>query len=1018
MSQKSLNLIKYFAFLLVCAAILSGCENEDLLSRDELQHGFRNPPRSAYPGVYWYFMDGNLSRKEMTADLESMEAAGIRHLVFLEVNVGIPRGPVDMLSGAWQDLFEHAVREAERLGIEITLGIGPGWTGSGGPWVKPEKSMKHLVASETNVQGPGRFTDKLPVPAPRRPYFGEAAFTEELKEQWLAYYEDVCVLAFPTPATQIKIADSDEKALYYRAPYSSRPGVKPFLPMPVNAKPLPPGSAVQSAEIIDLTDRLQTDGTLDWEIPAGSWTIMRFVQRNNGAITRPAPVPGLGFECDKFDRRALDEHFDAYVGRLLKRVKPIKAASGGGWTMLHMDSWEMGAQNWTAGFRRLFKSRCGYDPQKYLPAYTGCIIDDRELTERFLWDVRKTAQELVLENHAGYVKELGRKYHFGLSIEPYDMNPCSDLDLGAVADVPMCEFWSLNYGFNTAYSCIEATSIAHINGRAVVAAESFTANQREAWQLYPGAMKNQSDWALCMGINRFFYHTFAHKPLGDRYRPGMTMGPYGVHWDRGQTWWPFVSAYHRYIARCSYLLQQGNTVADILYLTPEGAPQVFLPPRTALTGNDTIPDRRGYNFDGCSPEMLIQGAAVKDKKIIFSGGASYHLLVLPAIRTMTPELIEKIESLAKNGATIIGTPPLQSPSLVNYPLCDDQVARKAEDIWGTLQIPAGISRKNYGKGQIIWGGEISRPDSGDLYPSFELTADILRQKAIGEDFSCQGPLRYTHRRTSALDIYYVSNRTEGPIETVAQFRVSGALPERWDPLSGEFSFLPEYNDNGEFTSIPLQFDAYQSYFIVFEQGYELTDPGNLNSGNLPDQKQIKTITGPWQVTFDPVWGGPSSVTFEKLMDWTTRPEEGIRYYSGRAVYHNTFDLPATGTATDRLAYYLDLGEVNHVARVSLNGRLLGIVWTAPWRVDISKAVRQKDNHLAIEVVNLWPNRLIGDARFPDDGIKDGQWPAWLKEGRTRNSKRLSFTTYQAYQATDPLIKSGLIGPVRLTATAE
>jgi hypothetical protein len=335
-------------------------------------------------------------------------------------------------------------------------------------------------------------------------------------------------------------------------------------------------------------------------------------------------------------------------------------------------------------------------------------------------------------------------------------------------------------------------------------------------------------------------------------------------------------------------------------------------------------------------------------------------------------------------------------------------------MWGTLQIPDEIRRHGYGKGQMIWGGEISVPDSGGLYPRFELTAEILKQKGIREDFSCQAPLRYTHRRAGELDIYFVSNRTDKRIETVGQFRVSGAFPQRWDPLSGNIFTLPEYHDDEEFTSIPLQFDACQSYFIVFEHGLDLSGAGRIRAGNFPEKKKIKTIEGPWRVSFDPAWGGPSSVIFENLVDWTTRPEEGIRYYSGRAVYHNTFDLPAAGTVHDSLLYYLELGEVNHMARVTLNGRILGIVWTTPRRVDITRAIQKAGNELEIEVVNLWPNRLIGDARFPDDGIKDGQWPAWLKEGQRRNSKRLTFTTYQAYRASDPLIKSGLIGPVIIT----
>ena len=767
----SLSMKTGICLLLVFGALLSGCGKKSHVTRQQLLSGFQSPPDSVRPGVYWYFMDGNLSQEAMTADLESMKEVGIGNVVFLEVNVGVPRGPVDFLSEKWQNLFAHAAHEAERLGIEITLGVGPGWSGSGGPWVKPEQSMLHLVAGSTEVKGPVKFNASLPVPEPRRPYFGERIFTDDLRQQWQSWYKDIFVLAFPTPTGEQKIADSDEKALYYRAPYTSRPNVKPFLPAPASFPETPSDNVVNPDKIIDITDHLQPDGRLEWDIPEGNWTIMRFVTRNNGAVTRPAPFPGLGFECNKFDATDFDAHFDEYVGKLLKKIGPREKGFTAGLTMLHMDSWEMGSQNWTAGFRQEFQSRRGYDPLPFLPTYLGTIVGTLEKSERFLWDVRLTAQELVFENHAGRIKEIGRKYGFGLSIEPYDMNPCADLDLGAIADVPMCEFWSKGFGFNSSFSCVEATSIAHVNARPVVAAEAFTAGSHEAWQLYPTVMKNQGDWAFAAGINRFVYHTFAHKPLGDKYRPGMTMGPYGVHWDRGQTWWPMASGYHTYISRCSYLLQQGNTVADVLYLTPEGAPHVFRPPASAMTEDAVLPDRREYSFDGCSADMLITKASVQDHKIVFPGGASYHLLVLPAFDTMTPELLQKIESLVKAGAIITGNPPLKSPSLVNYPECDQLVRTGAETLWGDMVIPKTITEHNYGKGKIFYGGNLTLVDSTELYPHYSVTADLLKQLNVATDFESSGPIRYTHRATEDFDIYFVANRENQKVETECLFRI-------------------------------------------------------------------------------------------------------------------------------------------------------------------------------------------------------------------------------------------------------
>ncbi len=976
-----------------------------------LRSGFLNPPDSARPGVYWYFMDGNLSKDGMTADLESMKKAGIGNLIYLEVNVGVPRGPVDFLSDKWLELFKHATDECKRLGIAMTLGIGPGWTGSGGPWVSPGQSMQHLVSSSMQVSGSENKRIQLPLPMPKKPYFGEGGFTPELKKRWDDFYEDVAVLAFPRPADSTKINDIDEKALFYRAPYSSVPGVKPFLPSAANYDNSPGETSISKEQILDLTNKLQPDGTLDWKVPEGNWTIMRFGRRNNGAVTRPAPMPGLGFESDKFDTVALNAHFDEYPGKIFSKIGTPDTRSAGGLKMLHMDSWEMGAQNWTPQFRQEFIKRRGYDPLPFYPVYAGNIVESREVSERFLWDLRQTSQELVLDYHARQVRKYSHRHGLGLSIEPYDMNPTADLEMGAIADVPMCEFWSKGFGFNSTFSCIEATSIAHIEGQPLVQAESFTAEATEAWKQYPGSMKNQGDWAFAIGINRFFYHTFQHKPLSDSLRPGMTMGPYGVHWDRKQTWWPMVDDYHRYISRCQFILQQGRAVGDILYLTPEGAPQVFLPPPSALVGNDTIPNRRGYNFDGCSPGQLYK-ANVKDNQIVFPGGATYKLLVLPAFKTRTPALLEKVRSLVNDGAIVVGIPPIKSPGLSGFPECDQKVQALAREIWGSLESPSLQTEHAYGKGKVIWGGDLTANHKNTLYPEYDLTAKLLNQMGVSEDFESSGPVRYTHRTTKDLDIYFVANRTDQSINAECKFRTTKGRPELWDPLTGKTRILPEFSTSDRHTIVPLRFESYQSFFIVFAKN---TTGASPEKKNFASKKEMAKLNGSWTVSFDPKWGGPEKVSFDHLVDWTSRPEKGIKYYSGIAVYRKSFNLPSSATAGSS-KLYLDLGEVKNMARIRLNGKDLGVVWTAPWKVDITGAVKQTRNQLEIEVANLWPNRLIGDQQLPDDGIKDDKFPEWLIKGTKRTSGRYTFTTYNPYKKDSPLLKSGLMGPVTIQQT--
>jgi alpha-L-rhamnosidase len=1034
-SNKTYKMNRIIFFITIATILLSSSCKQQVSQPafSELKKSFLNPPDSARPGVYWYFMDGNISKEAITADLESMKKVGIGTVLILEVNVGIPRGKVDFMSEEWMNLFTHIVRESERLGITITLGVGPGWTGSGGPWVTGAQSMKHLVFSSVQISGNETKPVILSKPVPMNPYFGETAFTPELKQKWIDYYEDVCVLAFPTPAGNFKINDITEKALYYREPYSSKPGVKPFLPSLANYSEPALGTAISPDKIIDVSQYLKPDGTLDWKAPIGNWTIMRFGSRNNGAVTRPAPIPGVGFEADKFDTTAIDAHLASFTGRLLQKTGMPDKNKQGGLKMLHMDSWEMGAQNWTAKFREEFKKRRGYDPLPFYPVYAGLVVESLEKSERFLWDLRQTSQELVVENHAIYLKKYAHKYNMGFSIEPYDMNPTADMELGAVADVPMCEFWSKDYGFNSSFSCIQAASIAHIEGKRLVAAESFTA-YLDAWKQYPGSMKDQGDWAFAAGINKFVYHTYQHQVLPDNLKPGMTMGPYGVHHDRSQTWWPMVDGYHKYVSRCQFILQQGQPVADILYLTPEGAPQVFRAPASALTkgivpdkslvftGKEEmltgeskdafLPDRKGYNFDGCSPSQLLK-ATVVDGKILFPSGASYSLIVLPKTETMTPALLTKIESLVKDGAVIIGNPFQKSPSLMNYPECDKQVLAISTSMWGGTTAPSQISKRIVGKGKIYWGGAFSNFKLPELYPDYDATTSILREMGIVEDFESNGSLRYTHQLIPSGEVYFVSNKTNAAINSNCSFRVNEGTPELWNPMTGETRELPVFEVSKGQIQIPLQFEAYESYFIVFNKNSKAKPSNSAGLKNFTQLQVLFEVNNPWKVSFNPKWGGSENVVFEKLVDWTSRPEDGIKYYSGIANYQNTIKLPENVIAEKKTDIYLDLGEVNNLSRVRINGKDMGVVWTAPFRIKITGVVVSGENQVDIEVANLWPNRLIGDEKKPDDGIKNNQWPDWLLNGKPRTSGRYTFTTYKHYKADSPLLKSGLIGPVKI-----
>ncbi len=972
---------------------------------NDLETDFNSPPDTARPGVYWYFMDGNQNREEMVADLKAMHDVGIGSVLFLEVNIGVPVGPVDFMSAQWQDNVVHAVKTTQELGMEFILGTGPGWSGSGGSWVKPEDSMQHLVGSITKVHGPSKLEQSLPVAPPHQAnrFAGMNNAQTATRNKW---FRDVAVLAYPTPEEEVEKFDNyDIKTLKDVRPYSIDKTVPTFVMPQADYPESDEARVIDLRRVIDLTSKMNPDGILRWDVPEGDWTIMRFVSRSTGQTTRPAPRAGHGFECDKFNADAYRRHWENFQGELLKKLGPL--TPGRGLTTIHLDSWEMSSQNWSTAFRDEFIKRRGYDPQPYYPAWMGMVVGSREKTERFLWDMRKTSQELVLENHAEAIKKIAHQHGLSYSNEPYDMNPAGNIDLGSVADIPACEFWNAAKGPDTQYSCIEAVSIAHTMGRPQVNAEAFTTAGMQ-YLNYPGNMKNQTDWAFAMGINGIIFHTFQHQPLGKEAKPGMTMGPYGVQWHRNRTMWHLFPAYHKYLTRCSHLLRQGAAVADILYLTPEGAPHIFTAPESALAGSPRLKDKKGYNFDAVTPRILKMRATVEDGKIAFPGGSRYSLLVLPNVETMTPETLTTITQFVKDGATVLGSPPRKSPSLVGFPKCDSQVDELASALWGE-QPDVG---QKMGKGRII-GRKSTATDA--LYPAYDLTARVLDEMGIPEDFHTDTPIRYGHRRTDNEEIYFIANTSNKSVKATCDFRVSEGTPQLWNPVTARIRVLPEFTRQGKITSLPVNFEPHQSFFIVFPRNDSSQDPAPSDSVNFVKTAPVATLKGPWKVSFDPQWGGPENVVFDKLQDWTEHSESGIKYYSGSATYRKTFSFPQ-GTADRSLksggAIYLDLGTVHDMARVTINGNDLGVVWCAPWRVDITDSLKTKDNLLEIEIVNRWPNRLIGDRLAPDNEVRTLQWKSGLLGGKAYKAGRYTFSTTDV---PNNLLPSGLLGPVRIMA---
>lgn len=645
---------------------------------DELAEKFINPPASARPWVYWFPLSGNLTREGITADFEAMARVGIGGVLYMEVDQGAPKGKADFVGPLWREMFQHACKEANRLGLEINMNNDAGWCGSGGPWITPELSMQVVVWTKTNIVGKQEFDAVLPLPKANK-----------------NYYRDIALFAYPTPSTNYVIPGIKGKSS----------AVRQEVPLRVTFPAISIDAVTGRDSIVDLTSKLGKDGRLSWKVPEGSWTLLRMGCTTTGKDNHPAPESGRGLECDKLSREAMDVHFN---GLMKKVIDDNKSLAGKTLISTHIDSWETHSQNWTPGFRKEFRDRRGYDPWLWLPVMTGLVVDGLEVSERFLWDVRMTIAEMLYDNYAERLRKLARRHGVRLSIEAYGDGPYDNLTYSGRADEPMGEFWAWSK-FGAANSCTEMSSGAHVYGKKILGAEAFTATDKEKWQGHPANIKDLGDWAFCEGINRFVFHRYATQPwVNPDYAPGMSMGPWGLHYERTQTWWEQSRAWHEYLSRCQFILQQGLFVADLCFLEPESSPQDFRSP--VKSGHD----RPGYNFDGCPPEVVLTRMSVKDGRLVLPDGMNYRMLVLPRVEVMTPRLLEKIRDLVKAGATVLGNPPVKAPTLEDYPKCDERVKVLARELWGDGAMPEKLTERRFGKGRLIWGHEILQKHDADF----------------------------------------------------------------------------------------------------------------------------------------------------------------------------------------------------------------------------------------------------------------------------------------------------------------
>ncbi len=756
-----------FAACVACVTGRSGAQPvpDQRTAEEILRAEFVQPPDAARPWVYWFWLNGNITPEGIAADLAAMHRVGIGGALIMEVDQGAPVGPVDFMSASWRDMFQHVQREAQRWGLQINMNNDAGWNGSGGPWIQPAQAMQKVVWSETDVDGPADFAGTLPQP-----------------EKVADFYRDICVLAVPQTG-DYRIDRIRAKAMYEVGGVGA-----------IAREVIPAEHCIDRQKVVTLTERMNEDGRLEWSVPAGAWTILRFGHTCTGVENAPAPASGRGLECDKLSKEGIEAHFAGMMEKLAADTRIGPAIGTTGLVATHIDSWENGSQNWTGAMREEFQRRRGYDLLPYLPVMTGRVVDTLELSERFLWDLRQTVSELVLENYAGRFQQLAHAHGMRFTVEAYGC-PCDALPFAGQSDEPMGEFWTPSGA--AIETCKTMASAGHVYGQTIIGAEAFTSGDQEKWREHPATLKALGDRVFCAGINRFVFHRYALQPWTEQRAPGMTMGPWGQHYERTQTWWEWSAAWHQYLARCQYLLRQGLYAADICYVQAEAPPQ----------GPRDYP-HRGYGWDECPPEVVLTRMTVRDHRIALPDGMTYRLLVLPDSQTITPRLLRKVKELVAAGATVIGPRPVMSPSLADYPDGDAEVVSLAAELWGH---PDGQDAQHhvYGQGRVLWG----------IAPE-----DALQADGVPPDFASGHALHYIHRTAGERELYFVANPHPYELTATCSFRVRGKTPAFWWPDSGRIEPAAVYQEDGAVTHVALPLPATGSVFVVFQDRQDGPDP--------------------------------------------------------------------------------------------------------------------------------------------------------------------------------------------------
>jgi hypothetical protein len=959
---------KALVLAIFVSLVLISCNSFQSRERKDLTRGFIDPPMEARPRALWPWVDGNFDVKEITREMEEAKRMGLGgfdiwdvwHVVDEEHKIS--PGPAFM-SDEYVKGICHAIREAKRLDLSLGLIVSSGWN-AGGTWTLPQNQTMGIFHSDTLINGPGKLRLKLKFPVLPGPETG--AMIPRNPDGKPVFYKSIAVIAIRQKNSTVLIPEKD---------------------------------------LIDLSGLYKSDSLLNAELPAGNWDICWYVCTNTGEPMIASTPNSKGPMIDHFNPDAGEAHIRFFIDKLEKALEePLK---GSGLSYFYTDSYEVKGMLWTPAMTVEFENRKGYSLLPFLPALYGKVVADSNITSRFLFDYRQVLSDLIIESHYGKIREICETRGVGFVAEaagpgmPIHNCPFESLKSSGALTFPRGEFWHLpsNSAFwNQRRSSGESdhflnqlqvikgvASASHIYGQKFVEAESFTGTH--LWNEGPGDLKPTLDRALCEGLNRVIFHTWPHTPANSGV-PGWVYA-FGTIINENLVWWPMAKPFMDYIGRSSFLLQQGNFSADVLFYYGDEAPN-FAPPKSIKPGLGP-----GYDYDYINTDVLMQKLFFENGFLKLPNGQKYRVLVMPDSPAVNPDVLEKIISLIKQGAIVTGPKPSVSQSLLNWKENDVRVKTLAEETWGDLDGKDKTSRQ-LGDGHLYWGMQLR---------------DVLVKNGIGPDLDFSGnvPAEYIdfiHRSLSETQVYFIRNTLETKADGILRLRCGGERVEIWDPESGNISRVIDCNYDSGITELPVRLEGYSSLIVVIsgkqpDGKVKNFDPAGY-SFEEPPLKEI-IFRDKWIIDFSADRKGPGKVTVDTIKWWNEFSEDGIRFFSGIAVYENTFSAPAE-LVSGKKTFELSFGDLAEVAEVYVNDEFTGTVWHSPFKINITKKIRKGENRVMIRVADTWANRLCGDARLPMEQRITNTNPVRLPNAWSYPMKDIPNKDY-------PLINSGIGGGI-------